>query len=32
MIFDWNQIERLDFAIYSGEPRIVQRQEEIKND
>jgi hypothetical protein len=25
MVFDWNKIESLDFAIYGGEPKIILR-------
>ena len=31
MVFDWNKMDALDFAIYGGEPKIVLRNQVIKN-
>jgi hypothetical protein len=27
MVFDWNKVDPMDFAIYGGEPKIVLKTE-----
>lgn len=32
MVFDWNKIDPMDFAIYGGEPKIVLKPEGQKGE